>query len=98
MAYAYEKRDFERVKVKTAITLYYGASFSREVEVICVDISDNGIGLVLDSVIAIGTECRAKVHDAHKNQGPFQALLEIKRIQPLEKGRCLVGASILEMF
>lgn len=97
MAYAYEKRDFERVKVKTAVTLYYGAP-SKEVEGICVDISDGGVGLILDSIIAIGTECRVKVHDGHKNQGPFQALIEIKRIQPLEKGRCLVGAAILEMF
>ena len=97
MSYAYEKRDFERVKVKTAVTLFYGAP-AREVEGICVDISDNGVGLILDSVVAIGTECQVKVHDGHKNKGPFQALIEIKRIQPLDKGRCLVGAAILEMF
>lgn len=97
MAYAYEKRDFERVKIKTAVTLYYGAP-PKEVEGVCVDISDGGVGLILDSVIGIGTECQVKVHDGHKNKGAFQALIEIKRIQPLDKGRCLVGAAILEMF
>ena len=97
MAYAYEKRDFERVKVKTAVTLYHGNS-AREVEGLCVDISESGLGLIIDSVIAIGTECRVKVHDGHKNRGPFQALIEIKRTQPLEDGRCMVGAVILEMF
>jgi len=54
MVYAYEKRDFERVKVKTAVTLIYDAH-QKEVEGICVDISDSGIGLVLDSVVSIGT-------------------------------------------
>lgn len=97
MAYAYEKRDFERVKVKTAITLYFGSP-PKEVEGVCTDISDSGIGLELDSVIPIGSECHVKVHDGYKNRGPFQALLEIKRIEPLKKGRCKVGAVIVEMF
>jgi len=97
MVYAYEKRDFERVKVKTAVTLIYGAH-QKEVEGICVDISDSGIGLVLDSVVSIGTECKVKVHDGHNNRGPFQALIEIKRIRPIDKGRCRVGAVILEMY
>jgi len=73
MVYAYEKRDFERVKVKTAVTLIYGAH-QKEVEGICVDISDSGIGLVLDSVVSIGTECKVKVHDGHKNRGPYRPL------------------------
>ena len=97
MAYAYEKRDFERVKVNTAITLYYGEP-ATEVEGICVDISDSGIGLDLVSVIPIGTECRVKVHDGFKNREPFQALIEVKRIVPMDNDRCRVGAIILEMF
>ena len=39
-----------------------------------------------------------KVHDGHKNTQAFQALIEIKNAQPLSKGRCRVGALILEMF
>ena len=97
MAFAYEKRDFERVKVNTAVTLYYGAS-KKIVEGICVDISDNGIGLELSAVVPIGTECHVKVHDGHKNRESFQALIEIKHILPLDKERCRVGAAILEMF
>lgn len=97
MAYAYEKRDFERVKVNTAVTLYHGVRRTA-VEGICVDISDSGIGLDLEHVVPIGTECLVKVHDGFKNREPFQALIEIKHTTPLNKGRCRVGAAILEMF
>ena len=97
MAYAYEKRDFERVKLKTAVTLYYGTP-PKALEGICTDISDSGLGLDLECVIPIGTECRVKVHDGHKNTQAFQALIEIKNAQPLSKGRCRVGALIVDMF
>lgn len=97
MAYAYEKRDFERVKVNTAVTLYYGAP-RKIIEGVCINISDSGVGLELSSVVPIGTECHVKVHDGHHNREPFQALIEIKHIHPLAKGRCRVGACILEMF
>lgn len=97
MTFAYEKRDFERVKVNTAVTLYFGSS-PKEVEGICIDISESGVGLELDRVIPIGAECYVKVHDGHRNRTTFQALIEIKRILPLKKGRCRVGAVILEMF
>lgn len=97
MPYAYEKRDFERVKVNTAITLYYGEP-EKVVEGLCVNISTKGVGLELSEIVAIGTECRVKVHDGFQNRGPFQALIEIRHIEPLEKGRCRVGAIILEMF
>ena len=97
MAYAYEKRDFERVTVNTAVTLYYGSPL-KEIEGMCVNISDNGIGLELSSIVPIGTECHVKVHDGYQNRGPFQALIEIKHILPLSSGRCRVGAAILELF
>ena len=97
MAYAYEKRDFERVKIKTAVTLYYGKP-PKALEGVCTDISDTGLGLDLECVVPIGTECHVKVHDGHKNTQAFQALIEIKNTQPLSKDRCHVGALILEMF
>lgn len=97
MAYAYEKRDFERVRVKTAVTLYYGSP-PKEIAGVCVNISDSGVGLELSSVVPIGTECQVRVHDGHKNSGPFQALIEIRHIHPLPKGRCRVGAAIIEMY
>ena len=97
MAYAYEKRDFERVKTNTAVTLYYGAPL-KEVTGICTNISDCGLGLELSAIVPIGTECHVKVHDGHQNSGPFQALVEIKHLHPLSKGRCQVGAAIVEMF
>jgi len=56
------------------------------------------MGIDLESVIPIGTECRVKVHDGHKNSQTYQALIEIKNTQALAKGRCRVGAIIMEMF
>jgi hypothetical protein len=97
LAYAYEKRDFERVKINTAVTLYYGSPH-KVVEGVCVDISHNGVGLDLSSIVPIGTECKVKVHDGFQNREPFQALIEVKHILPMDKGRCRVGAAILEMF
>ncbi|MDG1852454.1 MAG: PilZ domain-containing protein [Gammaproteobacteria bacterium] len=97
MAYAYEKRDFERVKSKTAVSLFFGTP-PKSLEGVCIDISDKGLGIDLESVIPIGTECRVKVHDGHKNSQPYQALIEIKNTQPLPKERCRVGALIIEMF
>lgn len=97
MAYAYEKRDFERVKVNTAVTLYYGSP-KKVIEGVCINISDTGIGMELSVVVPIGTECRVRIHDGHQNREPFQALIEVRNILPLDKGRCRVGAAILEMF
>jgi len=97
MAFAYEKRDFERVKVNTAVTLYYGEP-QKVIEGICINISDTGVGLELSSMFPIGTECRVKVHDGIQNREPFQALIEIRHAEPLDKGRCRVGAIIQEMF
>lgn len=97
MLYAYEKRDFERVKVNTAMTLYYGEP-QKVVEEHCVNISTRRVGLELSAVVAIGAECRGKVHDGIQNRDSFQALIEIRHIEPLEKYRCRVGAIILEMF
>ena len=97
MSFAYEKRDFERIRLKTAVTVFYGAPL-KEVPGICVNISDGGIGLELSAVIPIGTECHIKMHDGQQNKGPFQALIEIRHILALSEGRCRVGARILEMF
>jgi hypothetical protein len=97
MSYAYEKRDFERVKVNTAVTLYYGYPH-KVVEGVCLDISQNGVGLDISSIVPIGTECKVKVHDGFKNRELFQARIEVKHILPTDKGRCRVGAAILEMF
>jgi len=97
MPYAYEKRDFERVVVNTTVTLIYGTQ-KKEVHGVCVNISDKGLGLELSAVVPIGTECHVKIHDGQNNQGPFQALIEIKHILPLSSGRCRVGAAILEML
>jgi hypothetical protein len=65
---------------------------------VCIDISDNGLGLELSAVVPIGTECHVKVHDGNQNKGPFQALIEIKHLKLLTKGHCQVGAAIVEMF
>ena len=65
---------------------------------VCINISNNGLGLELSAVVPIGTECLVKVHDAHQKKGPFQALIEIKHLKLLTKGHCQVGAAIVEMF
>ena len=92
-----EKRDFERVKINTAVSLTY-SNPEKIAEGICRDISKSGIGLDLDTSVPIGTECMVRIHDGHKNKKRFQGLIEIKRIEPLSDDRCIVGAIILEKY
>ena len=80
------------------LLLYFLAPPPKSLEGVCIDISDKGMGIDLESVIPIGTECRVKVHDGHKNSQTYQALIEIKNTQALAKGRYRVGAIIIEMF
>ena len=97
MNYPSEKRDFERIAINTAVTLSYNTP-ERTCEGLCYDLSKSGIGLEIDNVIPLGTECRVRIHDGRKNQFKFQALVEVKRIQERDDGRYMIGALILEKY
>ncbi|MDC0598532.1 PilZ domain-containing protein [Gammaproteobacteria bacterium] len=97
MSFTEEKRDFERIHENTAVTLTYGNP-PKESEGICRDKSESGVCLEMDSVIPLGSACNLTIHDGKKNKSKFQALIEIKRIQPLTNDRSLLGAIILETF
>ena len=95
-----ERRDYERIKVNTAVTVYYGyyPNSRRECEGICIDLSQNGISIEADTVIPIGTECRVVIHDGHSNKSRYQALIEIRRVEQRPKQRFLLGASVLQTY
>lgn len=93
----HDQRDFERVKVNTAITLYYGHPV-RVCEALCVNISKGGMGIMSDHVLPMGTECKVKIHDGQTNRGEYQALIEISRIIELEDKQFFLGAKILVKY
>tara|TARA_R110000772_G_scaffold53032_3_gene121419 strand:+ start:269 stop:604 length:336 start_codon:yes stop_codon:yes gene_type:complete len=97
MARFHDQRDFERVKVNTAITLYYGKPV-RVCEALCVNISKGGMGIMSDQVLPMGTECKVKIHDGQTNKGEYQALIEISRIFELEDKQFFLGARILVKY
>ena len=82
----HDEREFERAKVNTAITLYYGRP-QKVCEALCVNISKNGMGIMTDKVIPMGTECKVKIHDGQTNKNEYQAMVEIARIFDLEAGK-----------
>lgn len=93
-----ERRDFERMKINTAVTLNYGVPSKEKIEGICLNLSKSGIGIEADIMIPLGTECDITMHDGHRNKSKFQARIEIKRVQPLDDGRFILGAVILQTF
>ena len=97
MARFHDQREFERAKVNTAITLYYGRP-QKICEALCVNISKSGMGIMMDQVIPMGTECKIKIHDGQINKNEFQALLEIVRIFDLEEGQFFLGVKTLVKY
>ena len=91
------RRDFERVTVRTALTLYYNNN-ANELEGLCKDISESGMGIIVDHPLPMGTQCNVKIRDGRTNSSRFQAQIEIMRVLPLKNGRYLLGAVILQRF
>ncbi len=90
----HDQREFERAKVNTAVTLYFGRP-QKVCEALCVNISKNGMGIMTDHVIPMGTECKVKIHDGQTNKNEYQAMVEIARIFDLEEGQFFLGVKIL---
>jgi c-di-GMP-binding flagellar brake protein YcgR len=97
MARFHEQREFQRVKVNTAVSLHY-ENPEKNVEALCINISESGMGILSDRVVPMGTEYKVKIHDGRNNKSEFQALIEINRIFELEEGQFILGAKILERF
>lgn len=93
----HESREFERAKVNTAISLYFGRP-ERVCEALCVNISTSGMGIMTDQVVPMGTECKVKIHDGQTNKSEYQALVEIVRIFDLEEGQFFLGVKILVKY
>lgn len=91
------KRDFDRVKVNTAMSLRYGTP-PKEVQALCCDLSSSGIGVEVSIVIPIGTQCHVNIYDGHENTSKFQALIEITRVSSISDERYRLGAVILQQY
>lgn len=95
MTFENEQRDSERVGEHIAVTLTYGVPKKR-CEAICEDISKSGIGVIVDTVIPLNSECMLRVHDGRNRRSEYQAIIEIRRIFPLDDGMFKLGATIIE--
>jgi hypothetical protein len=93
----HDLREFERAKVNTAITLYFGLPL-KVCEGLCVNISNSGMGIMTDQVIPMGTECKVKIHDGQTNKNEYQALVEIVRIFDLEEEQFFLGVKTLVKY
>jgi len=97
MARFHEQREFQRIKINTAVSLHFDNP-KRIIEALCINISENGMGILSDQVVPMWTECKVKIHDGQNNKSDFQALIEINRVFELEDGQFILGANILEKF
>ena len=95
MAFENDQRDSERVSANVAVTLAYGTP-EKMCEAMCRDISLSGIGVIVDTVIPLNSECKVIIRDGRNRRTAYQATVEIKRIFPLDDGTFKLGATILE--
>lgn len=95
MLFEDEQRDSERVAANVAVTLVYGLP-EKSCEAMCRDISLSGIGVIVDTVIPLNSECNVIIRDGRNRRTAYQAIVEIKRIFPLEDGMFKLGAILVE--
>ena len=96
-----EKRGFSRATRNTALTLFFNNE-NNELEGMCRDISDKGIGILTDHALPIGTQCKLKIHDGRTHDSKYQAIIEIVRVTECIDNdgdeRYSLGALILQTF
>lgn len=96
-----EKRDFIRMKVNAEVTLIVNAD-GGEISGKCKDLSGAGmlIEIAGETALSIGVQCLATIKTAYEklDDPDFKARIEISRIDNLESGGQMIGASIIEIL
>ena len=95
-----EKRDFIRMKVNAEVRLIVNAD-GAEISGKCKDLSGAGMLIQIgDEEITVGNQCLAVIETAFEKleEPDFKARIEITRIDKVESGGQIVGASIIEIM
>ena len=86
-----EKRNFIRMKVAAPVHITMG---DQQLHGKCKDLSANGLQILLDQAITVGTEAEVLIEQDGENRIPFKATVEVARSEELSEGEYLVGLSI----
>ena len=90
-----EKRDFIRMKINTPVIIHYeDKSFSA----ICKNLSGAGMQLETEAALNPGDELRVTIEQKHENGTPFDAIVEVTRVEPDRPGLHLIGLEIKELL
>ena len=95
-----EKRDFIRMKVNAEVTLIVNAD-GKEISGKCKDLSGAGMLIQIgDDEVAVGSQCLATIKTTYEklDDPDFKARIEINRVDALDEGGQIVGASIIEIL
>ncbi len=86
----HDQREFELAKVNTAITLYYGHP-DKVCETLCVNISKNGMGIMIDQVIPMELNAKLRFMMAKPIKMNFKPWLKLSEFFDLEEGQFSSG-------
>jgi hypothetical protein len=90
-----EKRNFIRMKINSPVTIVHeGNSY----QATCKDLSGAGMQLESDGPFSIGDELQVTIQQSGDNRLPFNAIVEVTRVQDSETGKQAVGLSIKEII
>ncbi|MBV1914879.1 MAG: PilZ domain-containing protein [Pseudomonadales bacterium] len=95
-----EKRDFIRMKVNAEVTLIVSAD-GKEISGKCKDLSGAGMLVeIANEEISVGSQCLATIKTTYEklDDPDFKARIEITRVDNLETGGQMIGASIIEIL
>ncbi len=92
---ANEKRIFHRWKIDSEVIIdYQGKPFSA----ICKDLSGAGMLIESSDTFTVGDEMKVSIEKKSETHLPFNALVEVSRIEEGEAGKYIIGLSIKEIL
>lgn len=89
-----EKRNFIRMKINTPVSIHMNG---RVYQGICKDLSGAGMLIETDDEFSIGDQLDVTIEQKNDNQIPFNAKVEVTRIQAGSPGTQVIGLLIKEI-
>ncbi|WP_263142722.1 PilZ domain-containing protein [Pseudomonas sp. RIT-PI-AD] len=87
-----EKRDFIRMQVEAAVTLFHAG---QETPAKSLNLSSTGMQLEVEAVLAVGEKVRVHIPSEHSELQGLDADAEVVRVSDLGDGRYSVGLAFV---
>ena len=90
-----EKRSFIRMKVNTQVVIHMNG---RDYQGVCKDLSGAGMLIETDEPFNLGDQMDVSIEQRGENLMPFNARVEVTRVQSGSPGNQVVGLVIREIY